>query len=76
MGAEHGIEELRSHSTILGQIASLVEDDCDEETTTLEGVARVCAERDFYRAALALVSVHGIERAGWIFQQTGKQLGL
>lgn len=76
MAASSEIEELRAHSSMLGRIAALVEGDCDEEMTTLEGVARVCAERDFYRATLALVSVHGIERAGGIFRQTGKQLGL
>lgn len=38
------VEELKSHSAMLGQIAGLVSDFCDEEMTTYDGVAAAISE--------------------------------
>ena len=42
--------ELKRHSVMLGRIASIVEDYCDEHNTTLDGVKFLEAEKDKYKA--------------------------
>lgn len=65
---------LRSHSQMLGQIASTIEDDCEGEMTTLEGVIRMKAERNFFLAVLNLQASHGIETAGAIILSTSDKI--
>lgn len=60
------IEELKSHSQMLGQIASWVEDFCiSEETTTLEAVKEVLEqlqeERKFANELLRAINKAQIE---------------
>jgi hypothetical protein len=43
-------EELKSHSIMLGIIATYVEDFCDEECTTLQGVMRLLAQYHMLKA--------------------------
>ena len=43
-------ENLKSHSSMLGQIASLVEDFCEEEETTEMGVRKILSELYFRRS--------------------------
>jgi hypothetical protein len=42
--------KLKSHSLMLGRIASLVEDFCEEEDTTEMGVRRILSELYFRRS--------------------------
>jgi len=50
--------ELLEHSQMLGRICSVVQDDCDEDNTTLEGVEKILSERNFYKAAVRMASTH------------------
>lgn len=50
--------ELLAHSQMLGRICSVVQEDCDEENTTLQGVEKILAERDFYKAVVRMASTH------------------
>lgn len=43
-------ENLKSHSLMLGRIASLVEDFCEEEETTELGVRKILSELYFHRS--------------------------
>jgi phage pi2 protein 07 len=43
-------EKLKRHSLMLGRIASLVEDFCEEEDTTEMGVRRILSELYFRRS--------------------------
>jgi hypothetical protein len=44
------IKELEEHSLMLGRIANLVEEFCEEDETTLQGVAKLLA---YYRDSQA-----------------------
>jgi len=44
------IKELEEHSLMLGRIANLVEEFCEEEETTLQGVAKLLAHYRNYQA--------------------------
>lgn len=63
---EERIKQLEGYESMLGRIASLVQEFCDEEETTLQGVAKLLAHYRDYQAKEAWDFVDDLHRASKI----------